>query len=75
MPDVIELFCDGDRTGHIAFNQGEARISFELPQILTRSGNEVVERDHAIAAFYETVAKMRADESGRAGYEMMHGPF
>ena len=67
MPNVIEFTIRVDGAGHVAFDEFEVRISFELAQILPRSGNEVVEGDDAVAAFNQTIAKMGTDESGGAG--------
>jgi hypothetical protein len=43
--------------------------------IPARAGDEIIQADHGMAVVKKTIAEMRSDESGGAGYEMTHGPF
>ena len=42
-----------------------------MRKIAPRSGDEIVETDHLMAIGQQTVAQMRADESGGPGNEMI----
>src|SRR5215471_11789283 len=42
----------------------------QMLQILERAGDEIVQAHHFVPVRQQPVAQMRADESGRSGYEM-----
>lgn len=83
MPHMIEgaagvgrVICSNDIVpGHVALDQPETRIAFQLREIAPRSGDQIVHADHVVAEMNKTIAEMRSDESGRAGDEMTHAPF
>ena len=82
MPDVIEpdarFYLKRNVAGHIQFDERKPSlrfVGFQMLQVAARSGDQIIESDHAAAVSEKTIAKMRSDEPGGAGYEMMHGPF
>jgi hypothetical protein len=64
--------------GYIEFDERKPTlrfVCFQMFQVAARPGDQIIKTDYAVAVTNKTIAKMRSDESGSAGYEMMHGPF
>ena len=61
---ALDRGAHGVLVGHVALDQRHAGR-----QVVARSGGQVVEHAHGVAAAHERVAQMRPDEPGAAGDE------
>ena len=72
MPDVIErpgllnALCDVEHT------ELEPRIARQVPQVLRRAGDQIIEAYYVATLGKKAVAQMGADEAGSSGNKMTH---
>jgi hypothetical protein len=65
--DLVDL--DVERKGHVVAQQLEARMADQVLDVAPRTGEEVVDAQHVVAAFEQLLAQVRAQEAGTAGDE------
>ncbi len=66
MQDVTDIASDEDAMVDVRVPELEIRIALERLEVLRRTRDEVVEREHAHAALEKSFAQVRADEAGAA---------
>lgn len=49
-------------------HQLEMVIAYEMAYIILTAGEKIVKADYIVALTYQSVAKVRADKAGTAGY-------
>src|SRR3954467_374085 len=67
--NAVDIGIELERFAHVMFNESEIRMIEQRPDVAHRSGEEVVDADHWIAALQQRIAKMRADEAGATRHE------
>src|SRR5438132_6490563 len=69
MQDVTNVAADEDAVIDVRLAKLEVRIVLEMPQVLRRAGDEVVEGKHPRVTSKQRLAQVRADEARSAGYD------
>ena len=70
--EVVDLVdFDIDRESHVVANELEARVVEQMRDVVTRTGEEIVQADDVAALFEQSIAKVRAEKSRATGYECL----
>ncbi len=63
--DLINL--DVERECHVVTHEFEAGMADQVPDVLLRTGEEIVDAEHIVTERKEAVTQVRAKETGAAG--------
>ena len=68
----IDIAIDADRFGDVVLDEFETRIVFKVRDVVGATRDEIVHRNHLIAARNKVIAEVRADESRTTRNEDPH---
>jgi hypothetical protein len=67
MEDEVDVARDVDVVGDVGVHKLESPAAGQMFDVRRRTGEEVVDADHAVAVIEEALTDMRAQEPGAAG--------